>query len=509
MNEKEHNLTWKGSLYSNHLREILCEMLTSHKFSDVTLVCDDRKEIQAHRNMLSASSPVFKNVLQAHTHNNDHLVIYLGGVAHSEMESIMQFIYLGETTFYAERMKELILVAENLEINEFIDSVETNQSKWLHELRLMDEDTENMLTVSKDGPEDYIEYTISDNDNSKEMKNSQDNKSKLRLQYNHEDSNHKGIAKDSVSTDKRLGTKDKVIRNGKKRSYSRPSYSSLLEFKMMDKDNEYMLTINKEVKEEYIESIKNDNDNSAEVDNLCEDYKKNQSLQYNNQNGNATDIVSTDKSLKERTKDKIIRNGATLQCSKCNESFNAMQQLWKHKKEKHKRRTFPCNLCDYQGTCSESLTRHNRSKHEGLKYPCDQCKYQATQKHHLTNHKKSKHGGIKYSCDQCDQQYTDKSNLRSHIKSKHEGIKYGCEVCGQQFTQKADVQHHILAVHEGVSHVCSACNYKASTLTKLKTHWQEHNGLKHVCMKCDRRYKWKHMLENHIQSKHPNVTKSI
>ena len=178
MNEKEHNLTWKGSLYSNHLREVLCEMLTSHKFSDVTLVCDDRKEIQAHRNMLSASSPVFKNVLQAHTHN-DHLVIYLGGVAHSEMESIMQFIYLGETTFYAERMKELILVAENLEINEFIDSLETNQSKWLHELRLLDEDTENMLTLPKDGPEDYIENTIRDNDNSKEMKNINDNISKI------------------------------------------------------------------------------------------------------------------------------------------------------------------------------------------------------------------------------------------------------------------------------------------------------------------------------------------
>ena len=36
------------------------EMLTSDEFTDVTLVTDDKKTIKAHRNILSACSPVFK-----------------------------------------------------------------------------------------------------------------------------------------------------------------------------------------------------------------------------------------------------------------------------------------------------------------------------------------------------------------------------------------------------------------------------------------------------------------
>lgn len=44
--------------------------------------------------------------------------MYLRGVQYSEMESIMQFIYIGEATFYEERMDEFLAVAKSLEIKE-------------------------------------------------------------------------------------------------------------------------------------------------------------------------------------------------------------------------------------------------------------------------------------------------------------------------------------------------------------------------------------------------------
>ena len=44
--------------------------------------------------------------------------MYLRGIQHSEMESIIQFIYLGEATFYEERMDELLAVSKSLEIKE-------------------------------------------------------------------------------------------------------------------------------------------------------------------------------------------------------------------------------------------------------------------------------------------------------------------------------------------------------------------------------------------------------
>ena len=77
------------------------EMMTSDDFTDVTIVTDDKKTLKAHRNILSACSPVFKNILQMEI-NKSHPVIYLRGIQHSEIESILQYIYLGEAKFHEE-----------------------------------------------------------------------------------------------------------------------------------------------------------------------------------------------------------------------------------------------------------------------------------------------------------------------------------------------------------------------------------------------------------------------
>ena len=59
--QEMHTLTWNR--YSDHLREMVNEMMTSSQFADVTLVTDDKQLIRAHRNILSACSPVFKHIL--------------------------------------------------------------------------------------------------------------------------------------------------------------------------------------------------------------------------------------------------------------------------------------------------------------------------------------------------------------------------------------------------------------------------------------------------------------
>ena len=97
------------------------EMMTSDDFTDVTLVTDDKNTIKAHRNILSACSPVFKNILQMEI-NNSHPVIYLRGIQYPEIESILQFIYLGEAKFNEERMNEFLSVSKNLEIQELSKS---------------------------------------------------------------------------------------------------------------------------------------------------------------------------------------------------------------------------------------------------------------------------------------------------------------------------------------------------------------------------------------------------
>ena len=100
--------------YSEHLRDMMKELILRDDFTDVTLVTEDKKHIKAHKNILSACSPVFRQLVTFNIESNT--IIYLRGINFPELESIMQFIYLGETTFYEERMNEVLSVAKSLEI---------------------------------------------------------------------------------------------------------------------------------------------------------------------------------------------------------------------------------------------------------------------------------------------------------------------------------------------------------------------------------------------------------
>ena len=57
------------------------------------------------------------------THLKTRIILYLRGIQFSELESIIQFIYLGEAKFYGERMDEFLAVAKSLEIKELCIAV--------------------------------------------------------------------------------------------------------------------------------------------------------------------------------------------------------------------------------------------------------------------------------------------------------------------------------------------------------------------------------------------------
>ena len=120
---KYYSLT--SHAYSDYLKCMMKELMMNEEYSDVTLVTEDKKQIKANTSILRACSPVFKDILKKEKHSST--IIYLRGVQFSEMESIIQFIYLGEATFYEERMEKFLAVAKSLEIKELCDAV--NESK--------------------------------------------------------------------------------------------------------------------------------------------------------------------------------------------------------------------------------------------------------------------------------------------------------------------------------------------------------------------------------------------
>lgn len=116
------NLKWQK--FPLHAEDLFRKLMETEDFSDITLVSDDQHMYKVHRFILSSCSSVFKNIL-----NNSPLntTIYLRGIHHEELDSILQFIYLGESTFYQERMGTFLNVAKDLKIKDIGDnSVEGN-----------------------------------------------------------------------------------------------------------------------------------------------------------------------------------------------------------------------------------------------------------------------------------------------------------------------------------------------------------------------------------------------
>merc|ERR1719507_93681 len=114
------NLTWKS--FSDHLRLMFKDLYEEERLTDLTLVCDDQTQFKAHKIVLGACSPVFKKIID--NNPSQHPLIYLRGIQCQEMESILQFMYLGEGRLYYKRMGEFIKVAKDLEVKKISEGVE-------------------------------------------------------------------------------------------------------------------------------------------------------------------------------------------------------------------------------------------------------------------------------------------------------------------------------------------------------------------------------------------------
>ena len=92
------------------------ELRDDKDFFDVTLACDD-EQIQAHKIILSACSPFFRNILRRNPHQ--HPLLYLKGVKYTDLQSVLNFMYHGEVNVAQEELNSFLAVAEDLQVKRF------------------------------------------------------------------------------------------------------------------------------------------------------------------------------------------------------------------------------------------------------------------------------------------------------------------------------------------------------------------------------------------------------
>ena len=109
-------LKWND--FQSTISQSFKELQVEKDFANVTLVSDDEVQLQAHKVVLSASSPFFKNVLKKSPH--EHPLIYLYGVSSTSIKFILDYVYQGEVQIYQNQLNLFLDTAEKLKISGLI-----------------------------------------------------------------------------------------------------------------------------------------------------------------------------------------------------------------------------------------------------------------------------------------------------------------------------------------------------------------------------------------------------
>jgi len=111
MGTEKFCLRWND--FESNISSAFRELRDDKDFFDITLACED-EQIQAHKLILSACSPFFRNILRRNIHQ--HPLLYLKGVKYTDLQSVLNFMYHGEVNVAQEELNSFLAVAEDLRV---------------------------------------------------------------------------------------------------------------------------------------------------------------------------------------------------------------------------------------------------------------------------------------------------------------------------------------------------------------------------------------------------------
>ncbi|XP_059089252.1 broad-complex core protein isoforms 1/2/3/4/5-like isoform X35 [Tigriopus californicus] len=116
-------LRWND--FETNISAAFKELRQDKDFFDVTLTVDDDPNhvLQAHKVILSACSPFFRNVLLRQNaamgvagFSHPHPLVYLRGVSYEDLKHIIDFMYYGEVNVAQDDLQAFLQVAEDLKV---------------------------------------------------------------------------------------------------------------------------------------------------------------------------------------------------------------------------------------------------------------------------------------------------------------------------------------------------------------------------------------------------------
>ena len=107
-----YHLEWND--FHQNIASSIRDLRKGLDFSDVTLVCEENQQVEAHRVILTACSPFFSTILKRNKHS--HPMIYMRGLKARQLNDMMDFIYYGEANICQDDIDNFLSLGEELKL---------------------------------------------------------------------------------------------------------------------------------------------------------------------------------------------------------------------------------------------------------------------------------------------------------------------------------------------------------------------------------------------------------
>ena len=425
-------------------------------FDDVSLVFADGETIPAHRIVLSAASPLLKDLLTDSSSVLENSQIFLPSFDHLIMRKLTSFLYSGEAFLKnKEELDQFMEYCDYFGLKAFKD-VKPNEVRAF----------KNMLNEPNSGKV-----------NNKDHKVANFSKNNFDLEADEKDleGDNKGNVHIAPETEQDHEYK------------SEPK-----EILLATGDENKVLTIKQRIRKGRIQIRKK---------------RKAPTQSLNCHHCSYTTVWPQDIKRHKASKHESVK----YNCDQCDSEFKGRRNLKIHKLGIHEGFSYSCSNCSYTSISKPSLKAHTQSQHDGVNFQCLECPDKFRYKHSLRKHTESKHLGKQFPCKCCPKIFYRTDNLTNHMNSVHYGLVYNCDIseCNFSTKRKYEVKMHKKSIHDNSMFSCTKenCKFETDTYIRFNRHKvRVHPNRLHKCTFCEFKDPESYRVKAHMDLKH-NVTK--
>ena len=158
-------------------------------------------------------------------------------------------------------------------------------------------------------------------------------------------------------------------------------------------------------------------------------------------------------------------------CKECGKAFPQLQDLKKHARTHHARKTFKCRRCKKIFPSLSILVAH-RKVHAATKHvKCDKCGKAFSNAFQLQSHAIREHwDDHQFKCNKCDKVFSQYSALAKHRKAHIVEKPFKCRICNRAYATNYVLMAHVKTHASERPYKCTQCSKTYFSSPSLKSH---------------------------------------